>query len=81
MPSQYEVDTKFMEFLLNICFILAIFSIGFLTALVPSGVQLKFVQFMYILFLMLLLFFLAVVFVLFIKWYRKYRNSLFKFIG
>jgi hypothetical protein len=79
MPSQYEIDTKFMEFLLNICFILAIFSIGFLTALVPTGVQIKFVQSLYILFLILLTLFLALVFSLFIIWYSKYKTSLFKF--
>jgi len=79
MPSQYEIDTKFMEFLLNVCFILAIFSIGFLTALVPTGVQIKFVQSMYVLFLMLFTLFLAIAFGLFIKWYGKYKPSLFKF--
>ena len=79
MPSQYEIDTQFMKFLLNVCFILAVFSIAFLTALVPTGIQLKFVQSMYVLFLMLLTAFLAVVFVLFIKWYGKYKTTLFKF--
>jgi len=79
MPSQYEIDTKFMQFLLNICFILAIFSIAFLTALVPTGVQIKFVQSMYVLFLILFTLFLAVVFGLFIRWYGKYKTSLFKF--
>jgi hypothetical protein len=79
MPSQYEIDTKLIEFLLNICFILAIFSIGFLTALVPTGVQIKLVQSMYILFLILFTLFLAVVFGLFIRWYGKYKTSLFKF--
>jgi hypothetical protein len=78
MPSQYEIDTQFMKFLLNICFILAIFSIAFLTALVPTGVQIKFVQSLYVLFLILLTLFLAVAFGLFIKWYSKYRTSLFK---
>jgi len=78
MPSQYEIDTKFMEFLMNISFILAIFSISFLTALVPTGVQLKFVQSMCVLFLMLFLFFLAFAAVLFIKWYSKYKTSFFQ---
>ncbi|MEM5778531.1 MAG: hypothetical protein QXD43_05060 [Candidatus Aenigmatarchaeota archaeon] len=79
MPSQYEIDTKLIEFLLSICFILGIFSIGFLTALVPTGVQIKFVQSLYVLFLMIFVLFLGVVFVLFIKWYNKYRTSLFQF--
>jgi hypothetical protein len=79
MPSQYEIDTKFVEILVNICFILGIFSIGFLTALVPTGVQLKTVQSLYVLFLMLFTLFLAVVFDLFIRWYGKYKTSLFKF--
>jgi hypothetical protein len=79
MPSQYEIDTKFIEFLLSICFILGVFSIAFLTALVPTGVQIKFVQSMYVLFLMIFVFFLGVAFGLFIKWYRKYKTSLFKY--
>jgi nitrogen fixation/metabolism regulation signal transduction histidine kinase len=79
MPSQYEIDTQFMKFLLNISFILAVFSIAFLTALIPTGVQIKFVQNLYVLFLMLLTLLLAVVFGLFIRWYGKYRTSLFKF--
>jgi len=79
MPSQYEIDTQFMKFLLNVCFILAVFSIAFLTALVPTGVQIKFVQNLYVLFLMLLTLLLAVVFGLFIRWYGKYKTSLFKF--
>jgi hypothetical protein len=79
MPSQYELDTKLIEFLLNICFVLGIFSIGFLTALVPTGIQMKFVQSMYVLFLMLFAMFLAMVFVLFIKWLKKYKTSLFRF--
>jgi hypothetical protein len=79
MPSQYEIDTKFVEFIIGISFILSIFSIAFLTALVPTGVQIKFVQSLYVLFLMLFTLFLAVAFWLFIKWYSKYRTSLFKF--
>jgi phage shock protein PspC (stress-responsive transcriptional regulator) len=79
MPTQYEMDTKFVELLVNICFILGIFSIGFLTALVPTGVQLKTVQSLYVLFMMLFTLFLGVVFWLFIKWYGKYKTSLFKF--
>jgi hypothetical protein len=79
MPSQYEVDTQFMKFLLNVCFILTIFSIAFLTALVPTGVQIGFIQTLYVLFLILLTLFIAVVFGLFIRWYGKYKTSLFKF--
>lgn len=79
MPSQYEIDTKFMEFLLWISFIVSIFSIAFLTALVPTGVQIKFVQFLYVLFLMIFTVFIALVFGLFIKWYGKYKTSLLKF--
>jgi hypothetical protein len=79
MPSQYEIDTKFLGFLLNICFTLGIFSIGFLTALVPTGVQSKTVQSLYIIFLMLFTLFLGVVFALFIKWYSKYKTSLIRF--
>ena len=79
MPSQYEIDTKFMEFLLWISFIVSIFSIAFLTALVPTGVQIKFVQFLYVLFLMIFTVFLALVFGLFIKWYSKYKTDLLKF--
>ena len=78
MPSQYEIDTKLMEVLLNICFIMAVFSIAFLTALVPTGVQLKMVQSLYVLFLMIFIMFLGSVFGLFIKWYRKYKTSLFR---
>jgi len=79
MPNQYEIDTKFMEFLLQISFILGLFSIVFITALVPRGIQSKYVETLYIMFLMLFVLFLGAVFGLFIKWYGKYKTSLFKF--
>jgi len=79
MPSKYEIDTKFLGFLLNICFILGIFSIGFLTALVPTGAQSKDIQSLYVLFLMLFVLFLGVVFGIFIKWFSKYKTSLIRF--
>lgn len=79
MPTQYEIDTKFLEFLLNIGFILVIFSIAFLTALIPSGIQSNFIESLYVLFLILFTLFLGVVFGMFIKWYSKYRTSFFRF--
>jgi ABC-type phosphate transport system permease subunit len=79
MPSQYEIDTQFMKFLLNICFIISIFSIAFLTALIPSGIGIKLVQSLYVLFMMIFVMFLGVVIGIFIKWYGKYKTSLFKF--
>ena len=79
MPTQYEIDTKFMEFLLLICIVLAIFSFAFFTAVILTDMQAKFVQLMYVLFLILLNIFLAIVLGLFIVWYGKYKNSLFKF--
>lgn len=79
MPSQYDIDTKFLEFLLRICFIIAIFSIAFLVSLVPTGVQIKFIQQLYILFLILFTLFLGSTFMIFIIWYGKYKTSFFKF--
>jgi len=79
MPTQYEIDTKLVELLLGICFVLSIFSFVFLRAISPAGILIAPLQSMYILFVMLFTLFLAFVFMLFIKWYSKYKASLFKF--
>ncbi|MFH1473689.1 MAG: hypothetical protein ABIE55_02235 [Candidatus Aenigmatarchaeota archaeon] len=76
MPSKYEIDTKFLEFLFNICIILVLFSIVFLILPFLTGVYNKSVQFMNIIFLMLFTLFLGMVFGIFIKWFVKYKNSL-----
>jgi len=78
MPTQYEIDTKFLEFMLNIGFVLAIFSIAFLVALIPTGIQSNFIEMLYNLFLILFTLFLGVVFGIFIRWYSKYRTSYFR---
>jgi len=78
MPSQYDIDTKFVEFLLRICFTIAIFSIAFLVSLIPVGVQIKFIQQLYILFLILFTLVLGATFLIFIVWYSKYKTSFFK---
>lgn len=77
--NQFQIDTKFLEFLLNICLIISIFSFVFLKAITPSYTQIKSIQFMYILFMIFFTLFLGVVFGLFIRWYGKYKTSLFKF--
>lgn len=77
-PDKYEVDTKFIEFLINMCLTVAIFSIAFLIALQYTEIQNKFVESLYIIFLILFTLFLAITFGLFIKWYTKYKVSLFK---
>lgn len=80
MSSQYDVDTRFLEFLLGICIMISVFSIVFSTAInsieIPV-IQSKFVKSLYILFLMLFTLFLGLVFGLFIRWYSKYKPSLF----
>ena len=79
MPTQYEIDTKFLGFLLKICFTVVLFSIAFIAALVPTGIQIKAVQQMYILFLILLTLLLGSTFFLFVTWFSKYKTSLFRF--
>jgi len=79
MPSQYDIDTKFLEFLLSICFTVAIFSIAFLTALSTTGIGINFVRQLYVLFLILFTLFLGATFSIFILWYGKYRTSFFNF--
>jgi hypothetical protein len=78
MPSQYDIDTKFLESLLRICFTVAIFSLAFLVSLIPVGAQIKLIQQLYILFLMLFTLFLGATFFIFIMWYSKYKPSFFK---
>jgi len=77
-PDQYEIDSKFIEFLINMCLTIAMFSIAFLIALQYTGVQSKFVESLYVIFLILFTLFLGATFGLFIKWYTKYKVSLFK---
>jgi hypothetical protein len=79
MPSQYDIDTKFLEMLLSICFTIAIFSLAFLVSLIPTGVGIKLIQQLYVLFLILFTLFLGATFFVFIAWYGKYRTSFFKF--
>ena len=79
MPTQYDIDTKFLEVLLSICLVIIIFSIAFLIALMQTVTQVKFVQQMYVLFLMLFTLFLGATFFIFIMWFGKYKTSFFKF--
>jgi NADH:ubiquinone oxidoreductase subunit K len=79
MPSQYEIDTRLVEFLISICLVMSIFSIGFVTVLSTTGAQAKATQSMQILFMMMFTLFLGTTAGLFIKWYRKYRTSLFRY--
>jgi hypothetical protein len=76
MASQYEIDTKFLEFLLNICIILGLFSLVFLMTPFLIGLESKSVQSMNIIFLWLFTLLLGIVFSIFIKWFVKYKNSL-----
>jgi hypothetical protein len=79
MPTQYEVDTRLVEFMISICLVMSIFSIGFVTVLAATGAQVKVIQSMQILFMMMFTLFLGTTVGLFIKWYRKYRTSLFRY--
>ncbi|MFH0928755.1 MAG: hypothetical protein V1818_00160 [Candidatus Aenigmatarchaeota archaeon] len=76
MASQYEIDTKFLEFLFSVCIILVLFSVVFLMMPFLSGVNNKNVQCMNIIFLMLFTLLLGMVFGIFVKWFVKYKNSL-----
>jgi len=78
MPSQYDTDTKFLEFLLIICLVIALFSIVFFNAL-STNIQNKFVQQMYLLFMILFTLFVGAVFFIFIIWFGRYKPSFFKF--
>ena len=79
MPSQYEIDTRFIELLFKVCLILIIFSFVFLATICLVGNQSKFLQISYILFLMLFILLLGMVFAIFVKWFIKYKNSLIRF--
>lgn len=79
MPTQYEIDTRLVEFLISICLVMSIFSIGFVTILSTAGTQAKAIQSMQILFMIMFTLFLGTTAGLFIKWYRKYRTSLFRY--
>lgn len=76
MPSQYEIDTKFLEFLFTVCVILGLFSIVFLMAPFLMGVNSKSVYTLNMIFLTLFTLLLGMVFGIFIKWFVKYKNSL-----
>lgn len=76
MASQYEIDTKFIEFLFSVCIILALFSVVLIIMPFLAGVQSKNVQLLNIIFLMLFTLLLGMVLGIFVKWFVKYKNSL-----
>ena len=76
MPSQYEIDTKFLEFLFVVCITLALFSIVFLMVPFLMGVNSKSVYSLNLIFLTLFTLLLGMVFGIFVKWFVKYKNSL-----
>jgi len=79
MPSQYEIDTKFLEFLFTVCIILVLFSLVFLMMPFLIGLENKSVQSMNIIFLWLFTLLMGMVFSIFVKWFVKYKNSLIRF--
>jgi hypothetical protein len=79
MPSQYELDTRFLQFLFNVCMILVLLSLVFLMMPFLIGFENKTVQSMNIIFLWLFTLFMAMVFSIFVKWFVKYKNSLLRF--
>ena len=79
MPSQYEIDTKFLEFLFIVCIILVLFSLAFLMLPFLIGLENKSVQSMNIIFLWLFTLLMGMVFSIFVKWFLKYKNSLIRF--
>jgi hypothetical protein len=79
MPSQYEIDTKFLEFLFTVCVILVLFSIAFLLAPFIMGFENKTIQSMNVIFLWLFTLLMGMVFAIFVKWFVKYKNSLIRF--
>ncbi len=76
MPNQYDIDTRFLKFLLDISLIMVVFAILFMSVLFPV-VQISFVRSMCFLFLIFLTLFLGLVFTMFMKWFGKYKTSLF----
>jgi hypothetical protein len=76
MPSQYEIDTKFLDFLFNICIILSLFSLVFLMLPFMIRIQSKNIQSLNVIFLTLFTLLLGMVFGIFVKWFVKYKNSL-----
>lgn len=79
MPSQYEIDTKFLEFLLNIAFTMSIFSLVFLFVIMPAAVEHKILETFLLSFLTLFVLLLGAIFGLFIKWFGKYKSSLLRY--
>jgi hypothetical protein len=79
MPSQYEIDTKFLEFLFIVCIILVLFSLVFLMVPFVMGIENKSIQSMNIIFLWLFTLLMGMVFSIFVKWFVKYKNSLIRF--
>jgi hypothetical protein len=79
MPSQYEIDTKFLEFLFIVCIILMLFSLVFLMVPFVMGIENKSIQSMNIIFLWLFTLLMGMVFSIFVKWFVKYKNSLIRF--
>jgi hypothetical protein len=76
MPTQYEIDTKFLEFLFNVCIILGLFSLVFLMMPFMMGIQSRNIQSLNVIFLTLFTLLLGMVFGIFVKWFVKYKNSL-----
>jgi hypothetical protein len=79
MPTQYEIDTKFLEFLFITCIILVLFSLVFLMMPFLIGFENKNVQSMNVIFLWLFTLLMGMVFGIFVKWFVKYKNSLIRF--
>jgi hypothetical protein len=79
MPTQYDIDTKFLEFLFTICIILVLFSLVFLMMPFLIGFENKNIQSMNVIFLWLFTLFMGMVFGIFVKWLVKYKNSLIRF--
>lgn len=79
MPSTYEIDTKFIEFLLSIAFTMSIFSLVFMFVIMPAAIKHKAIETLLIAFLTLFVLLMGAIFGLFIKWFSKYRTSLFRY--
>ena len=79
MPSQYEIDSKFIEFLLSIAFTMSIFSLVFLFVIMPAAIKHKFIETLLISFLSLFVLLMGAIFGLFIRWFSKYKSSLFRY--
>ena len=79
MPSQYEIDTRFLQFLFSVCIILVLLSLVFLLMPFLIGFENKTVQSMNIIFLWLFTLFMGMVFSIFVKWFIKYKSSLIRF--